>query len=68
MNPVQKTAQTKPNKSDAVVVDVEATLTEIIEKSIAKKGDVLVQDKEKIIGIINQTDILKTVIEGTETS
>lgn len=68
MQPVQKTAQTKAKKSDAIVVDIDATLTEIIEKSIAKKGDVFVQDKDQIIGIINQTDILKTVVEGTETS
>ena len=67
----------KPNKSgissktlsaNQNVVDVNATLTEVIETSIRKQGDIYVMDNQQIVGVIDQTDILKTVIEGTETS
>ena len=50
------------------VVNLDASLTEIIEMSIQKPGDIYVVDAEKVVGVIDQTDILKTVIEGTETS
>ena len=67
----------KPNVADLTtksasvnnnVVNLDASLTEIIEMSIQKPGDIYVVDAEKVVGVIDQTDILKTVIEGTETS
>jgi glycine betaine/proline transport system ATP-binding protein len=50
------------------VVNLDASLTEIIEMSIQRPGDIYVMDAEKVVGVIEQSDILKTVIEGTETS
>ena len=50
------------------VVNLDASLTEIIEMSIQRPGDIYVVDAEKVVGVIEQSDILKTVIEGTETS
>lgn len=50
------------------VVSLDASLTEIIEMSIQRPGDIYVVDAEKVVGVIEQSDILKTVIEGTETS
>ena len=50
------------------VVNLDASLTEIIEMSIQQPGDIYVVDAEKVVGVIEQSDILKTVIEGTETS
>jgi glycine betaine/proline transport system ATP-binding protein len=50
------------------VVNLDASLTEIIEVSIQRPGDIYVVDAEKVVGVIEQSDILKTVIEGTETS
>ena len=50
------------------VVNLDASLTEIIEMSIQRPGDIYVVDAEKVVGVIKQSDILKTVIEGTETS
>ncbi|NCW61555.1 MAG: ATP-binding cassette domain-containing protein [Rhodobacteraceae bacterium] len=49
-------------------VNLDASLTEIIEISIQRPGDIYVVDAEKVVGVIEQSDILKTVIEGTETS
>ena len=50
------------------VVNLDASLTEIIEMSIQRPGDIYVVDAEKVVGVIEQSDILKTVIEETETS
>jgi len=50
------------------VVNLDASLTEIIEMSIQRPSDIYVVDAEKVVGVIEQSDILKTVIEGTETS
>ena len=50
------------------IVNLDASLTEIIEMSIQRPGDIYVVDAEKVVGVIEQSDILKTVIEGTETS
>ena len=50
------------------VVNLDASLTEIIEMSIQRPGDIYVVDAEKVVGVIEQSDILKTVIEGPETS
>lgn len=50
------------------VVNLDASLTEMIEMSIQRPGDIYVMDAEKVVGVIEQSDILKTVIEGTETS
>jgi len=67
----------KPNATDLSintpsvrknVVNLNASLTEIIEMSIQRPGDIYVMDAEKVVGVIEQSDILKTVIEGTETS
>ena len=58
-----KTASARNN-----VVNMDASLTEIIEMSIQRPGDIYVMDAEKVVGVIEQSDILKTVIEGTETS
>ena len=74
---VKANAIMKPNVADLSpksasvnnnVVNLDASLTEIIEMSIQKPGDIYVVDAEKVVGVIDQTDILKTVIEGTETS
>lgn len=67
----------KPNVTDLSIntpsvrknkVNLDASLTEIIEMSIQRPGDIYVVDAEKVVGVIEQSDILKTVIEGTETS
>lgn len=67
MQPIENPSQTSP-ENEGIFVHPDATLTQIIETSISKRGDIFVKDKNKVVGTINQTDILRVVIEGTETS
>lgn len=65
---VMRPAQEAKPQSDATVVDFDATLTEVINRAIASDGDLWVSQGDQIVGQISKADILKTVIEGTETS
>lgn len=68
MKPNVKDLSTNTPSARNNVVNLDASLTEIIEMSIQRPGDIYVVDAEKVVGVIEQSDILKTVIEGTETS
>ena len=53
---------------DAPLVQEDASLSELIQLAIASDTPIVVQDKGQRAGVITRPDILKTVIEGAETS
>jgi glycine betaine/proline transport system ATP-binding protein len=53
---------------DAPSVIESASLSELIQLAIDNDTPIVVQDNGSRVGVINRTDILRTVIEGAETS
>ncbi len=57
-----------PISSDATRVAPDETLSTLISMAIDDDNPILVQSGGKDLGIIDRTDLLRTVIEGTEVS
>jgi glycine betaine/proline transport system ATP-binding protein len=57
-----------PIGPDALRVGTEETLSTLINLAIDNESPIIVTSNEKDIGVITRTDILRTVVEGTEMS
>ena len=58
----------QPIGADAPRVKASETLTALINLAIDHERAILVADNGKDVGVVSQTDILRTVVEGTEMS
>ena len=58
----------QPIGADAPRVKASETLTALINLAIDHERVTLVADNGKDVGVVSRTDILQTVVEGTEMS
>jgi glycine betaine/proline transport system ATP-binding protein len=58
----------QPIVADAPRVKASETLTALIYLAIDHERAILVADNGKDVGVVSRTDILRTVVEGTEMS
>jgi len=68
MQPLKKTDGADLNADGFANIEHDATLTDVINLAISCGSDIVVTHSNRAVGIINSSDILRTVIEGTETS
>jgi glycine betaine/proline transport system ATP-binding protein len=69
MQPIAQYIQDKgPLAADAPRVGPQETLSTLINIAIDHNSEIIVRDSGGDIGVITQTDILRTVVEGTEMS
>lgn len=68
MQPLPKAAEFDLETTQMAKIEYDATLTDIINLSIKTGSDIVVTQADHAVGVINSSDILRTVIEGTETS
>ena len=58
----------QPIGADAPRVKASETLTALINLAIDHERAILVADNGKDVSVVSRTDILRTVVEGTEMS
>jgi len=69
MQPIEAYVRDKgPLSTDVPRVGVKETLSTLINLAIDHESAILVTENEKEIGVITRSDILRTVVEGTEMS
>lgn len=68
MSPKEAESELGPVSGDLPSVAEDGNLTEIIKLMMVSGGPVLVKKGNKTVGVITSGRVLKTVIEGTETS
>jgi glycine betaine/proline transport system ATP-binding protein len=69
MEPIEPYLQRHgPISADAARVSPQETLSTLIHLAIDSDRDIIVQDGEQDVGVISRTDILRTIVEGTEMS
>jgi glycine betaine/proline transport system ATP-binding protein len=69
MQPIDAYVATKgPLGADVPRVGAQETLSTLINLAIDHESPIIVQDNEKDVGVITRSDILRTVVEGTEMS
>ncbi|MDG1280202.1 MAG: betaine/proline/choline family ABC transporter ATP-binding protein [Pseudorhodobacter sp.] len=69
MEPIEAYLQRHgPISADAARVGPQETLSTLIHLAIDSDRDIIVQDGGQDVGVISRTDILRTIVEGTEMS
>ncbi|AXI47338.1 glycine/betaine ABC transporter [Sulfitobacter sp. SK012] len=69
MQPIEAyVARNGPLSSEVPRVAAKETLSTLINLAIDHESPIIVKDSEKDVGVITRSDILRTVVEGTEMS
>jgi glycine betaine/proline transport system ATP-binding protein len=69
MQPIEAYVQSHgPLDAQAPHVQMDETLSTLITLAIDNDSPIIVDSGEKAVGVISRTDLLRTVVEGTEMS